>query len=134
MLNIKVFRDEGVPQSSVVKFLINQPMTLSISIVKWKDIVQERKWGWSEDAIAMHPQCMRRSEKKIMSVMDFLVQQMDEDYTQVFRLPNFSLKRSAQELNCLIFTYLYDRGVFSGEVCDQVRARSPCTIEEVTYL
>lgn len=41
MLNIKVFRDEGVPQSSVVKFLVNQPMTLSISIVKWKDIVQE---------------------------------------------------------------------------------------------
>ncbi|RZC72822.1 hypothetical protein C5167_048302 [Papaver somniferum] len=43
MLNIQVLRDEGVPQSSIVKFLINGPRTLLISTGKFKDIVQEIK-------------------------------------------------------------------------------------------
>ncbi|XP_026444704.1 uncharacterized protein LOC113345056 [Papaver somniferum] len=43
MRNIQVLREEGVPQSNIVKYLVSQPMALSMSAVKLKDIVQEIK-------------------------------------------------------------------------------------------
>ncbi|XP_026444706.1 uncharacterized protein LOC113345059 [Papaver somniferum] len=41
MLNLQVLRDEGVPQSNIVKFLISHPRSLSTG--KFKDIIQEVK-------------------------------------------------------------------------------------------
>ncbi|RZC75737.1 hypothetical protein C5167_002006 [Papaver somniferum] len=43
MLNIQVLRDEGVPKSNIVKFLINQPRSLGFSTVIFKEILQEIK-------------------------------------------------------------------------------------------
>ncbi|XP_026444669.1 uncharacterized protein LOC113345027 [Papaver somniferum] len=43
MPNIQALRDEGVPQSNIVKFLIQQPRALLISNEKFKDAVQEIK-------------------------------------------------------------------------------------------
>ncbi|XP_026418266.1 uncharacterized protein LOC113313687 isoform X2 [Papaver somniferum] len=43
MINIQALRNEGVPQSRIVKFLISRPSTLIISTVKFKDIVHEVK-------------------------------------------------------------------------------------------
>ncbi|XP_026412050.1 transcription termination factor MTERF8, chloroplastic-like isoform X1 [Papaver somniferum] len=43
MINIQVLRDEGVAQSQIVKYLINQPRTFMMGTEKFKGIVQEVK-------------------------------------------------------------------------------------------
>ncbi|RZC76637.1 hypothetical protein C5167_000760 [Papaver somniferum] len=43
MVNIELLKDEGIPQSNVSNFLINQPSALTISSSKFEGIVQQIK-------------------------------------------------------------------------------------------
>ncbi|XP_026413803.1 uncharacterized protein LOC113309579 [Papaver somniferum] len=59
-----------------------------------------RKWGWSEDqiqnAFMLHRQCMRNSEKKISTTMDYLVNQIGYSSLLIARRPvilNYSLEK-----------------------------------------
>ncbi|XP_026424007.1 uncharacterized protein LOC113320297 [Papaver somniferum] len=50
-----------------------------------------KRWGWSEDQIQLafrkDPGCMMASEKKIMAVMDFVVNEMGHDSSSVAETP-----------------------------------------------
>ncbi|KAG8374981.1 hypothetical protein BUALT_Bualt10G0052100 [Buddleja alternifolia] len=54
-----------------------------------------RRWGWSESDIRMafsvHPICMSLSEKKIMSTMEFLVNEMNCEPKAIARYPTVLL-------------------------------------------
>ncbi|XP_026411998.1 uncharacterized protein LOC113307763 [Papaver somniferum] len=43
MLNIELLRDEGVPQSNISRFLIEQPRSSTVTTVKFKEIIEEVK-------------------------------------------------------------------------------------------
>ncbi|KAM1263356.1 hypothetical protein ACFX2G_028983 [Malus domestica] len=50
-----------------------------------------KRWGWSEDdvlsAFKRHPVCMTRSEKKIMQVMEFVVNKMGLSSQMIVKAP-----------------------------------------------
>ncbi|KAL2247223.1 UNVERIFIED_CONTAM: hypothetical protein Sindi_2574600 [Sesamum indicum] len=64
-----------------VYFVVAMETLFGMSKSTWehkKEVYQ--RWGWSESdilkAFSVHPKCMSLSEKKIMSVMEFLVNEM----------------------------------------------------------
>ncbi|XP_057965491.1 uncharacterized protein LOC131156056 [Malania oleifera] len=75
-----------------------------------------RRWGWSEDEILSaakrYPACMNTSEKKISSVMDFLVNKMGWKSSAVARYPllfNYSLENRIVP-RCSVITILQLKG------------------------
>ncbi|XP_026425408.1 uncharacterized protein LOC113321717 [Papaver somniferum] len=157
MVNIELLGDEGVPQSNVSNFLMNQPSSLTISTTKFEEIVQQikgmgfdpskaaflrglqgltamtkptwelkvnayGKWGWTEDdiqnAFRKHPQCMMLSEKKIMSTMDFLVNQMGYNPSSMAKWPaifSYSLEKRIIP-RCSVYKILTSKGMVKDKI------------------
>ncbi|KAL8097123.1 hypothetical protein AgCh_030286 [Apium graveolens] len=74
-------------------------------------------WGWSDDEIVLafkkHPNIMVTSEEKIQRVMDFLVNKMGWNASQVSSCPHalmHSLEKWTQP-RCLVVKFLLSKGV-----------------------
>ncbi|XP_057964783.1 transcription termination factor MTERF8, chloroplastic-like [Malania oleifera] len=81
-----------------------------------------RRWGWSEDEIQSvfrrYPLCMITSEKKIESVMDFLVNKMGWQSSAVARCPvvlSYSLENRIVP-RCLVITILQLKGFIKKDL------------------
>ncbi|XP_050366106.1 transcription termination factor MTERF15, mitochondrial-like [Argentina anserina] len=66
---------------------------LSLKETTWKRCQADyRRWGWSENhimsALRQDPQCMIVSEKKLMGVMDFLVNKMGWQSETIAKYPH----------------------------------------------
>ncbi|XP_027336037.1 transcription termination factor MTERF9, chloroplastic-like [Abrus precatorius] len=125
-LNIQYLKDEGVPESIIIRFVEYFPRTLKVPSNRFKGLLQEvqdlgfnplrlqfviavhikvclsrstwarkegvyRKWGWSDDDIAVafrgHPFCMSISESKIEDAMDFLVNKLGFQVSDIAKYP-----------------------------------------------
>ncbi|PIM99009.1 hypothetical protein CDL12_28500 [Handroanthus impetiginosus] len=78
------------------------------------------KWGWSESDIHMafliHPPCMSLSEKKIMSIMEFCVNEMDCEAKSIARRPTvllYSLEKRIMP-RCRVIKLLMVKGLIGG--------------------
>ncbi|OVA06462.1 Mitochodrial transcription termination factor-related [Macleaya cordata] len=76
-----------------------------------------RRWGWSEDEIVTafrkQPHCMMASEKKIMAIMDFLVNQMGFSPLIITKhpiTPMYNLKKRIIP-RCSVIRVLVSKGV-----------------------
>ncbi|XP_026413795.1 uncharacterized protein LOC113309568 [Papaver somniferum] len=131
MVNVELFRNEGVPEAIISEYLILHPTSFTadrfveilrkvkgmgfghlkewvllertfLKAVHMLTIMSEASWrnkmdvykrcgGWTEDqmqsALRKDPGCMKASEKKIMAVMDFLVNEMSYDSSIVAENP-----------------------------------------------
>ncbi|KAK4425828.1 hypothetical protein Salat_1776800 [Sesamum alatum] len=81
---------------SVLRFVSAVHVRRVVSKSFWeKKVVSYKKWGWSEDeiisAFEKHPYCMLVSVDKIMSTMDFLVNNMGSDPSVVLKRPKLIL-------------------------------------------
>ncbi|KAK9912740.1 hypothetical protein M0R45_036586 [Rubus argutus] len=81
------------------------------------------RWGWSEDdvssAFRMVPRCMIVSEKKIMRVMDFLVNKMGWPSQMIAKHPvifTYSLEKRLIP-RCSVFTVLLLKGLKNENLC-----------------
>ncbi|PSS06243.1 Transcription termination factor like [Actinidia chinensis var. chinensis] len=76
-----------------------------------------RQWGWSESDIQIafkkHPLCLGLSEKKITSVMDFLVNKMGWKPTAIARVPTVLLYSLEKRIipRCLVIKILILKGL-----------------------
>ncbi|KAK4420936.1 hypothetical protein Salat_2044100 [Sesamum alatum] len=73
-------------------FVHAMEVLFSISKSNWEHKKEVyRRWGWSESdirrAFSIHPKCMTLSEKKIMSTMEFLVNEMSFQPSDIARYP-----------------------------------------------
>lgn len=89
-------------------------MSKSTSEAKLNDY---RKWGLSEeeiqDAFKKNPACMICSEKKIMSIMEFIVNQMGYHPSMLAKCPlifNFSLEKRIVP-RCVVIQLIVSRGL-----------------------
>ncbi|PIM99746.1 hypothetical protein CDL12_27758 [Handroanthus impetiginosus] len=78
------------------------------------------KWGWSESdihmAFSIHPLCMLLSEKKIMSVMEFFVNEMNCEAKAIARRPTvliYSLEKRIMP-RCQVVKLLMVKGLIKG--------------------
>ncbi|KAF5794088.1 putative transcription regulator mTERF family [Helianthus annuus] len=81
------------------------------------------KWGWSKDEILMafrtDPWCMMKSEEKIDTVMDYLVNKMGFE-TSVVAKNSLLISLSMEKriiLRCVVFEYCLKKGLVTGWVC-----------------
>ncbi|TQE03518.1 hypothetical protein C1H46_010833 [Malus baccata] len=84
--------------------------------------IYRRSWGWSEDdlvsAFRKNPQCMILSEKKIMQVMDFLVNKMGWSSRLIATCPVvlcFSLEKRIIP-RCLVVKVLLMKGLVDEDL------------------
>ncbi|KAG5514301.1 hypothetical protein RHGRI_035641 [Rhododendron griersonianum] len=99
-------------------------MMLGLSNSTWEHKMEVfRKCGWSEDdlqlALKKFPFCMSVSEKKIMSAMDFLVNEMGWKPAAIAKVPSvllFSVKRRTIP-RCSVLKVLILKGLISKDVC-----------------
>ena len=89
----------------------------------WEQKVEiYKRWGWSEQdvlsAFRLDPHCMSKSEKKIMSVMDFLVNKMGFQSTAIARSPVvLSLSLELRIIpRCSVFSVLQMKGLISEDL------------------
>ncbi|KAL1825859.1 hypothetical protein ACET3Z_012637 [Daucus carota] len=89
----------------------------------WEQKVEiYKRWGWSEQdvlsAFRSDPHCMSKSEKKIMSVMDFLVNKMGFQSTAIARSPVvLSLSLELRIIpRCSVFSVLRMKGLISEDL------------------
>ncbi|XP_026414976.1 uncharacterized protein LOC113310497 [Papaver somniferum] len=82
-----------------------------------------KRWGWSEDqiqsAFRRNPQCMLASEKKIMAIMNFLVNEMGYNSVSISRSPivfNCSLKDRIIP-RCSVIRILVSKGLIQEKIC-----------------
>ncbi|XP_026418613.1 uncharacterized protein LOC113314050 [Papaver somniferum] len=169
--NIEHLRDEGVPQSNVATFLVDQPCVLTTRTGKFEETVQDikgmgfdpsqgkfltaikalnnmskltwetklsayRKWGWSDEeiqnAFKKDPRCMTHSEKKIMLIMDYFVNQMGYNPSLIAEYPlvlSLSLKNRIMP-RCVVIQFL----VSKGKIDKQISLRSLFGISEKSFL
>ncbi|PIN03338.1 hypothetical protein CDL12_24139 [Handroanthus impetiginosus] len=78
------------------------------------------KWGWSESdihmAFSIQPECMRLSEKKLMSVMEFCVNEMNCEAKAIARHPTvllYSLEKRIMP-RCRVVKLLMVKGLIEG--------------------
>ncbi|RZC82230.1 hypothetical protein C5167_045012, partial [Papaver somniferum] len=105
------------------KFLIAIHGLASMSEVNWKKKMElYKRWGWSEDQIQSafreNPGCMTASEKKIMAVMNFLVNEMGYDSSVVAESPKvFSCKLKERVIpRCSVIKILVSRGLIKEKI------------------
>ncbi|PSS06242.1 Transcription termination factor like [Actinidia chinensis var. chinensis] len=99
-------------------------MMLRISKSTWEHKIEVyRKSGWSEADFRMafkkQPLCMALSEKKITSVMDFLVNKMGWNPTAIARAPTvlfYSLQKRTIP-RCLVIKVLILKGLIQKDLC-----------------
>ncbi|XP_026412033.1 uncharacterized protein LOC113307797 [Papaver somniferum] len=94
-----------------------------ISEVNWRNKMDVyKRWGWSEDqiqsAFRKNPGCMVTSEKKIMAIMNFLVNEMGYDSSIIAETPvvfNYSLKGRIIP-RCSVISILVSRGLIKEKI------------------
>ncbi|GFZ04615.1 mitochondrial transcription termination factor family protein [Actinidia rufa] len=102
----------------------SRQMMLRISKSTWEHKIEVyRKSGWSEADFRMafkkQPLCMALSEKKITSVMDFLVNKMGWNPTAIARAPTvlfYSLQKRTIP-RCLVIKVLILKGLIQKDLC-----------------
>ncbi|XP_026412537.1 uncharacterized protein LOC113308266 [Papaver somniferum] len=157
MVNIELLRNQGVPQTNISNYLINQPRKFTGDANSFREIVDKvkdmgfnhlqtaflrgiiglasmneanwknkmdvyKRWDWSEDhiqtAFRKNPYCMTASEKKIMEVMNFLVNEMGYESLSIAEYPiivNCSLKARIIP-RCSVIKVLVSRGVIKEKI------------------
>lgn len=115
---------EIVQEINCMGFHPSKPMFLtclegltSMSKATWEAKVNVyKKWGWSENeiqsAFEKHPQCMIQSEKKTMSTMDYLVNEMGYDQSLIAKCPRiltYSLEKRIMP-RCDVIQLLVSQG------------------------
>ncbi|OVA10040.1 Mitochodrial transcription termination factor-related [Macleaya cordata] len=81
-----------------------------------------KRWGWSEDeiqtAFRKQPFCMVASEKKIMAIMDFLVNQMGYNTSLMVKCPEVLLLSLEKRIipRCLVIEILVSKGLIKKEI------------------
>ncbi|KAH7847036.1 hypothetical protein Vadar_021141 [Vaccinium darrowii] len=98
-------------------------MMFGLSKSTWEHKMEVfRKCGWSEDdlklALEKCPRCMKLSEKKIMSAMDLLVNEMGWKPAAIAKVPGvlrFSVKRRIIP-RCLVLKVLISKGLISKDL------------------
>uniref|UniRef100_A0A5B7AMB6 Mitochondrial transcription termination factor family protein n=1 Tax=Davidia involucrata TaxID=16924 RepID=A0A5B7AMB6_DAVIN len=81
-----------------------------------------RKWGWSDDEILLafkkNPKCMATSEKKINQVMDFLINKMGWNASDVAGCPMalFSSLENWTIPRCLVIQLLLSKGLIKKDI------------------
>ncbi|OVA06457.1 Mitochodrial transcription termination factor-related [Macleaya cordata] len=95
-----------------------------------------RRWGWSEDeirkAFRKQPHCMMTSEKKIMAIMDFLVNQMGYSPSIMAQRPQvlvLSLEKTIIP-RCSVIRILVSKGLMKKEF----RITTVLTLVEESFL
>ncbi|OVA06461.1 Mitochodrial transcription termination factor-related [Macleaya cordata] len=82
-----------------------------------------RRWGWSEDeirtAFRKQPFCIMTSEKKIMAIMDFLVNQMGFSSSLMAKHPNVLLYSLEKRIipRCSVIRVLVSKGFDKKKFC-----------------
>ncbi|XP_026444652.1 uncharacterized protein LOC113345009 [Papaver somniferum] len=122
MLNIQVLRDEGVPQSNIVKFLINRPTTLMTSTVRFKEILQEirgmgfdpSKYAFMRAIHAITAMTKSTWETKLNAYRKWGLS--EEQIQHAFMLSPFSMMHSVKKISS-IMDYLVNRmGISSSHI------------------
>ncbi|XP_026427597.1 uncharacterized protein LOC113323493 [Papaver somniferum] len=119
------------------KFLIAIKALNGMSKLTWETKLSAyRKWGWSDEeiqnAFKKHPRCMTHSEKKIMSIMDCLVNQMGYNPSPIAEYPvvlSLSLRNRIMP-RCVVIQFL----VSKGKIDKQISLRSLFGISEKSFL
>ncbi|KAI8522733.1 hypothetical protein RHMOL_Rhmol13G0019900 [Rhododendron molle] len=119
---VKEVVEMGVNPSKMMFFRVLS-MMFGLSKSTWEHKMEVyRKCGWSEDdlqlALKTYPPYMSLSEKKITSVMDFLVNEMGWKPAAIAKVPRvltYSLKRTISR--CLVLKVLMLKGLISKDVC-----------------
>ncbi|RZC82349.1 hypothetical protein C5167_045126 [Papaver somniferum] len=134
MVNLKLLRcEEGVPENNILKYLIKKPGSFMVDSKRFVKIVRKVKgsgfnpsytmrWGWSDDriqtAFRKNPQCMMVSEKKIMAIMNFLVNEMGYDSSIVAEYPKVFNHRLKERIipRCSVIRILVSRGLIKENI------------------
>ncbi|XP_026412883.1 uncharacterized protein LOC113308634 [Papaver somniferum] len=95
----------------------------SMSEVNWRKKEDVYKtWGWSEDhiqtAFRKNPQCMTVSEKKIMAVMNFLVNEMGYESLSIAERPTVICCSMKERIipRCSVIRILVSRGLIKEKI------------------
>ncbi|RZC82160.1 hypothetical protein C5167_044959 [Papaver somniferum] len=156
MVNVELFRNEGVPEANISEYLILHPKSFTanrfveilrkvkgmgfdhlestfLKAVHMLTIMSEASWrnkmdvyktcgGWTEDqiqsALRKDPGCMKASEKKIMAVMDFLVNEMSYDSSIVAENPIVFCCSLEDKIipRCSVIRVLVSRGLIKENI------------------
>ncbi|RVW61787.1 hypothetical protein CK203_063337 [Vitis vinifera] len=82
-----------------------------------------KRWGLTDDEIMsmfrLDPLCMRSSEKKIMSVMDFLVNKMGWEPATIARYPTVFMRSLEKKIipRCSVVKVLQMKGLVKKDLC-----------------
>ncbi|XP_026425253.1 uncharacterized protein LOC113321583 [Papaver somniferum] len=82
-----------------------------------------KRWGWSEDhirtAFRKHPHCMAASEKKIMAVMNFLVNEMGYNTLSISEASKVFCYSFKGRINprCSVVKILVSKGLIQKDFC-----------------
>ncbi|XP_026418664.1 uncharacterized protein LOC113314112 isoform X2 [Papaver somniferum] len=95
----------------------------SMNEANWKNKMDVyKRWGWSENhiqtAFRKYPGCMSASEKKIMAIMNFLVNEMGYESLSIAEYPtviNCSLKTRIIP-RCYVMRILVSRGLIKEKI------------------
>ncbi|XP_026425359.1 uncharacterized protein LOC113321663 [Papaver somniferum] len=115
-------KDTGFDPSKTT-FLIAIHAFSSMSEASWREKMDVyKRWGWSEDQIQTafrnNPHCMKASEKKIMAVMNFFVNEMGHQSLSIAQHPRVftcSLKERIIP-RCSVIRILVSRGLIKEKI------------------
>eukprot|EP00261_Vitis_vinifera_P035438 XP_019076681.1 PREDICTED: transcription termination factor MTERF6, chloroplastic/mitochondrial-like isoform X2 [Vitis vinifera] len=107
-----------------VKFLKAVQVIVEMAESMWEHKMEVyRRWGLTDDQIMLmfrlDPLCMKSSEKKIMSVMDFLVNKMGWEPAAIGRYPTVFLRSLEKKIIpwCSVVKVLQMKGLVKKDLC-----------------
>ncbi|XP_034690632.1 transcription termination factor MTERF15, mitochondrial-like [Vitis riparia] len=107
-----------------VKFLKAVQVIVEMAESMWEHKMEVyRRWGLTDDQIMLmfrlDPLCMKSSEKKIMSVMDFLVNKMGWEPAAIARYPTVFLRSLEKKIIpwCSVVKVLQMKGLVNKDLC-----------------
>ena len=107
-----------------VTFLKAVQVICGVAESMWEHKMQVyRQWGFTDDEIMLmfrlDPLCIKSSEKKIMSVMDFLVNKMGWEPAAIARYPTVFLRSLEKNIipRCSVVKVLQMKGLVKKDLC-----------------
>ncbi|KAF8408734.1 hypothetical protein HHK36_004802 [Tetracentron sinense] len=104
------------------RFVLMIPVITGMTEITWQEkLAVYSRWGWSEEqihsAIRKQPLCMITSEKKIMEVMDFLVNTMGLKSSVIANCPSILLLSLEKRIipRCSVVQVLLSKGLIEKD-------------------
>ncbi|RZC76793.1 hypothetical protein C5167_000918 [Papaver somniferum] len=121
MVNVKLLRcEEGVPENNIRKHLIKKPGSFMLDSKRFVKIVRKVKESGFDPSYTFrkNPQFMMVSEKKIMAIMNFLVNEMGYDSSIVAEYPKVFNHRLKERIipRCSVIRILVFRGLIKENI------------------